>query len=71
MAETFNKFKPPKEIDFLRLSYVQLTDRDDDVFFHMEAYVEGSFTKIYTARPRRLLPILIKFCSRTKKKLVS
>ena len=42
MAEKFNSFKPPVKIDFLQLSYIELTNRsDDDVVYHMESFVEG------------------------------
>eukprot|EP00434_Breviolum_minutum_P017525 symbB.v1.2.015467.t1/scaffold1158.1/size134810/4 len=47
-AERFNACSPPKKVDFLEASVLQLPDRDGSTLcrdFAVEAYLDGSFTK--------------------------
>ena len=43
MADKFNSYNPPKKIDFLRMSVIEMTD--ENCAYHMEAYIDGEYIK--------------------------
>ena len=45
MAQKFNNYGPPVKIDFLKLSYIKLNDRDLEPTYHLEAFVDGEYIK--------------------------
>ena len=45
MAQKFNSYKPPVKIDFLKLSYIRLEDREEEPIYHLEAFVDGEYVK--------------------------
>ena len=45
MAQKFNAYGPPVKIDFLKLSYIKLNERDSEPTYHLEAFVDGEYIK--------------------------
>ena len=43
MADKFNAYNPPKKIDFLRMSVIELADGSGA--YHMEAFIDGEYIK--------------------------
>lgn len=43
MADKFNAYNPPKKIDFLRMSVIELSDGSGA--YHMEAFIDGEYVK--------------------------
>ena len=43
MADKFNAYNPPKKIDFLRMSVIELSDGSGA--YHMEAFIDGDYVK--------------------------
>lgn len=43
MADKFNAYNPPKKIDFLRMSVIELSDGSGA--YHMEAFIDGEYIK--------------------------
>lgn len=44
-AQQFNKQKPPKKIDIMQISVIQLNNRHDTPYFHMEHFIDGDYRK--------------------------
>ncbi len=44
-ATLFNKFEPPKKIDYVMAFIIQLCDREDKPLFGVEKYIDGDYRK--------------------------
>ncbi|ESO01491.1 hypothetical protein HELRODRAFT_149307, partial [Helobdella robusta] len=44
-GEAYNRLRPPKQVDILQMSVLELKDRPDRPFFHLEHYIHGDYIK--------------------------
>ena len=44
-AQEFNKYKPPKPVDFLAGYVLEFHERSEKPCYHMEAFLEGEYEK--------------------------
>jgi len=44
-GEEFDKHQPPKKVDIMQMCVVQMIDREDQAFYHLENFIEGDYVK--------------------------
>nr|XP_026694351.1 eukaryotic elongation factor 2 kinase isoform X4 [Ciona intestinalis] len=44
-GEEYNKHHPPKKVDIMQMSVIEMLDRPGQPYFHLENYIEGDYVK--------------------------
>nr|CAB3240932.1 eukaryotic elongation factor 2 kinase [Phallusia mammillata] len=44
-GEEYNKHHPPKKVDIMQMSVIEMSDRPGKPLFHLENYIEGDYVK--------------------------
>jgi len=44
-GEEFDKHQPPKKVDIMQMCVIEMIDREEQTFYHLENFIEGDYVK--------------------------